>query len=92
MGDPRLIPLSGLQPSRAELSVDCPGGEGHKGHKLQLPSQSRKLWFLQLILGRSLPSYEDRFPGLCTPGPTETVGTDLRPLHIGCSVPWASSL
>ena len=92
-GDPRLIPLSGLQPSTAELSVDCPRGQkGHKGHKPQLPSQSRKLWFLQLMLGRSLPSYEDRSPGLCIPGPTETVGTDLRLLHAGCSVPWASSL
>lgn len=39
--DPRLIPLSRLQPSTAELSVACP--RGGRGHKPQLPLQSRKL-------------------------------------------------
>ena len=42
-----MIPLSGLQPSTAELSVDCP--RGVRGHKPQLPSQSRKLLLTPLV-------------------------------------------
>lgn len=38
--DHRLIPLSGLQPSTAELSVDCP--RRVRGHKPQPPSQRKK--------------------------------------------------
>jgi hypothetical protein len=88
--DHRLFLLSGLQSSTAVLSVDFPTWV--KEHRPQLPSQSRMLSIMpiispQFLLGLSLPFYGDRSPVLCTPGPTQVVDTDLRPLHAECSVP-----
>lgn len=47
MRDPRLILLSELKASTAGLSVDCP--RRVRGHKAQVPSQSRKLSITPMV-------------------------------------------